>query len=218
MSQAACKTLETINGGEYIPSVIPPIDPPKKIPWEKPGEESSVEERLESLMAQFRPALRGAVAKVRSRSFSIDPEEIEQEVRIRLWKVLEADREIRSPESYIYRMAVNATLDVIRRYQRRREDPMETLEHSSERAIHEPRSKSPEIAAQRRETLIKVERALKDLSEERASCVRYYLQGFTSEEIAHLKRWTEPKARNLTYRGLDQLRRLLKLQGIHYEP
>ncbi len=218
MNQAAYETLEAGNGGEYIPSVIPPADPPATIPWEKPGEEPSVEERLESLMTQFRPALRGAMAKVRSRTYSIDPQEIEQEVRIRLWKVLKAEREIRSPKSYIYRMAVNATLDVVRRYQRRREDPMETLEQSSDRDSHEMREGSPEITAQRKETLNKVERALEGLSEDRASCVRYYLQGFNSEEIAHLRQWTEPKARNLTYRGLDQLRRLLKLQGIRYEP
>ncbi|MGH9199086.1 MAG: hypothetical protein ACRD1T_25575, partial [Acidimicrobiia bacterium] len=42
-------------------------------------------------------------------------------------------------------------------------------------------------------------------------------QRFTNQEIADLLGWSEPKARNLLYRGLKELRSRLRLLGIEYE-
>ena len=36
--------------------------------------------------------------------------------------------------------------------------------------------------------------------------VRLYLQGFGTQEMARLTRWTEPRCRNLLYRGLADLK------------
>ena len=47
---------------------------------------------------------------------------------------------------------------------------------------------------------------LHDVNRRRA--VGLHLRGFTSTEIAQLLGWTEPKARNLTHRGLKDLREL----------
>jgi DNA-directed RNA polymerase specialized sigma24 family protein len=59
--------------------------------------------------------------------------------------------------------------------------------------------------------------ALTRLSEDRSRAVRLYLEGMTSQEIADLAGWTEPRARNLTYRGLKDLRDLLGAEGIECE-
>ena len=40
---------------------------------------------------------------------------------------------------------------------------------------------------------------------------RLYLQGYGSAEIARLTGWTEPRARNLLYRGLADLRGLMEV-------
>jgi DNA-directed RNA polymerase specialized sigma24 family protein len=39
----------------------------------------------------------------------------------------------------------------------------------------------------------------------------------TSEEIGELMGWSEPKARNLAYRGLKDLRHELRAEGIEYD-
>ena len=39
----------------------------------------------------------------------------------------------------------------------------------------------------------------------------------SSQEIADLLGWSEAKARNLVYRGLSELRKYLREEGIEYE-
>ena len=52
------------------------------------------------------------------------------------------------------------------------------------------------------------------LPDSRRSVVRMYLAGYGREEIADLLGWTEPKTRNLLYRGLADLRERLTSMGI----
>jgi DNA-directed RNA polymerase specialized sigma24 family protein len=44
-----------------------------------------------------------------------------------------------------------------------------------------------------------------------------HLEGMTTQEIGNLLGWTEPKARNLVYRGLQDLREQLRAEGVDYE-
>jgi RNA polymerase sigma-70 factor (ECF subfamily) len=44
-----------------------------------------------------------------------------------------------------------------------------------------------------------------------------YLAGYAREEIGQLLGWSEPKTRNLLYRGMDDLRARLAVRGIGKE-
>jgi RNA polymerase sigma-70 factor (ECF subfamily) len=59
-----------------------------------------------------------------------------------------------------------------------------------------------------------VGKAVDGLIPARRSVVRMYLAGYGREEIADLLGWTEPKTRNLLYRGLADLREVLTDMGI----
>jgi RNA polymerase sigma-70 factor (ECF subfamily) len=59
-----------------------------------------------------------------------------------------------------------------------------------------------------------VGQAVDELIPARRSVVRMYLAGYGREEIADLLGWTEPKTRNLLYRGLADLRERLTEMGI----
>jgi RNA polymerase sigma-70 factor (ECF subfamily) len=59
-----------------------------------------------------------------------------------------------------------------------------------------------------------VHRAVGLLSESRRAVVRMHLAGYERHEIADLLGWTEPKTRNLLYRGLSDLRQILESWGI----
>jgi DNA-directed RNA polymerase specialized sigma24 family protein len=52
---------------------------------------------------------------------------------------------------------------------------------------------------------------------DRSGVLRLHVQGFTTQEIADLHAWTEPKARNVVYRTLGELRDRLRALGIEYE-
>ncbi|MEO8585263.1 MAG: sigma-70 family RNA polymerase sigma factor [Acidobacteriota bacterium] len=181
-------------------------------------------ERLDALLAEHGRLLKSTVARVCPRYLGIQPDEIEQEVRVRLWRVLESEREITDPASYIRRVAVTASIDAIRRAKVRKEEPLMEIRPGDEsgdvfgapRALPDS-APNPEAEASAREIGRKVEAALSRIPESRRRVVRLHLQQFNTQEMASLLGWSEPKARNLVYRGLRDLRRELRAQGIDCE-
>jgi RNA polymerase sigma-70 factor (ECF subfamily) len=142
-----------------------------------------------------------------------DIDEVLQDVRIRLWRALSTSEKIAAaPASYVYRTAVSAALDLIRRRRARRE-------HQFERFGEElPASGGvqPDQALDESELINRLARALTDLSQSRRVVVRMHLLGYHRDEIAELLGWTEAKTRNLLYRGLSDLR--ARLEKDEYEP
>jgi RNA polymerase sigma-70 factor (ECF subfamily) len=59
--------------------------------------------------------------------------------------------------------------------------------------------------------------AVESLMESRRRVVRLFLLNMTLQEIAIVLNWSEAKTRNLLYRGLDDLKRMLREKGIEYE-
>ena len=53
--------------------------------------------------------------------------------------------------------------------------------------------------------------------ESRKKAVKLYLLNLTIEEISILLNWSKDKARNLLYRGLADLKHMLRKKGIEYE-
>ena len=62
-----------------------------------------------------------------------------------------------------------------------------------------------------------VEASIEEITESRRGVVRMHLAGYSREEIASLLGWSEPKTRNLLYRGMDDLRARLASRGIGME-
>ena len=178
-----------------------------------------VEQRLTRLLDDYGAFLRSAIRRCCHTDLGLHRDEIEQDARIRLWHALRRERNIQDPASYIYRIAATATIDAIRRVRARRESPIALVEQSgtddSEQVLRAP-SESPEDSAARREIGRKIDDALAQLPDNRRRAVVLHLQGFTSQEIGRLARWSEPKARNLTYRGLKDLRVRLRAAGIEW--
>lgn len=153
--------------------------------------------------------LRRAIHRVVPREMNLDVEDIEQEARLRVWRAMQKETVFEQPASYLYRVAVNATLDAVERARARCEQP---LEAAPEEKLGE-RPPSPERVAVRRLEVARVGEAMARLQTNRRRAVGLHLQGFTTTEIGELCGWTEAKARNLAYRGLGDLRRLLEQEG-----
>ncbi len=136
-----------------------------------------------------------------------DLEELIQEVRLRLWRTQGTRENISAVSaSYMYRTAMSAAVDLVRR--RRREDRAAPLEEASRQAVY-PGTDPMGDPAEAAELVRDVERALQALPRARAVAVRLHLAGYPREEIGTLMGWSEPKARNLIYRGLADLRAAL---------
>jgi RNA polymerase sigma-70 factor (ECF subfamily) len=173
--------------------------------------------RFLAVVEQYGRLLRDAIARACPRRLGLQTDELEQEARLRLWKALSGEREVRDPASYIYRVAATTAIDAIRRLKARREDQLDPEEPDGL-----PRAEPARVAAEgeaaldRRLLLEKVERVLGALDERRAQVVKLYLQGFTTVETAALLGSSEAAVRNLLHRALKELRERLREEGITY--
>jgi RNA polymerase sigma factor (sigma-70 family) len=183
------------------------------------SESSSVDARWQSLVEQYAGLLRATISRVCPRQLGLQVDDIEQEARLKLWKALKSERTIESPASYVFKTAARATIDAIRRARARREEqlgpPPEAGGSARDWEVVDPQA-SPERQAERALVLSQVQQVLGRLKAERRRALALHLQGFTTEEIGRLLGWTEPRARNLVYRGLKQLREALRAAGIDY--
>ncbi len=170
--------------------------------------------RLHTLLDEYGHVLRRAIA-LTARGGGVDVDDVEQEARVRIWKALRRQRELAKPASFFYRVAVTTTIDALRRLRARREESLEASRPGTGvgrgprtrrfELIRDPAA-SPEAAASSRQKLDQVGEALSCLPANRRRAVGLHLQGFNTREISELLGWTEPKARNLLYRGLKTLR------------
>jgi len=181
-----------------------------------------LEERFNLVVEEFGVLLRRAIVRFCPRDKGLQFDDIEQEARLRLWRALQDEREVTNYASYLYRIAATATIDALRRVQARHEEQLEILidqrtDDGDIMLAPAPVKDSPERLAESREAVDKVMSAVAKLPDAQRRAVGMYLQGMTSQDVADLMGWSEPKARNLVYRGLKELRKSLREEGIDYE-
>jgi RNA polymerase sigma-70 factor (ECF subfamily) len=175
---------------------------------------TDVSTALDGIVTRFAALMRRIGRSYRLPEDVID--EAIQEVRIRLWRTLATAPDIqRVPATYIYRTTVSAMLDLIRRRRSQREAAIESLE--SRVSTLPASTPSPDAGLDTSDVTQAVAQAIDAIPESRRAVVRMYLAGYAREEIAALLSWSEPKTRNLLYRGLDDLRRTLTARGIGVE-
>jgi RNA polymerase sigma-70 factor (ECF subfamily) len=168
-----------------------------------------VSSALEAHVRRFAHLLRFA-----RRRHGLDPHELDelvQEVRLRLWRAQETGEKIAAlSSSYIYRTAMSAAVDLIRK-RRQRSHEVSPLEGDGGAAFADPSAGWIVAAGEMRDAM---ERALGTLAKPRAVAVRMYLAGYPREEIADILGWSEARTRNLIYRGLADLRVRLTELGV----
>jgi RNA polymerase sigma factor (sigma-70 family) len=130
-----------------------------------------------------------------------------------MWKSLGTAELIRRAKaSYIYRAAISASIDIIRRRRARRFEAT-SLDDGIADIASDPKRRA-DASVEGDELAATVHRAIGLLAESRRAVVRMHLAGYERSEIADLLGWTEPKTRNLLYRGLADLRQILESWGI----
>ena len=172
--------------------------------------------KCDAILGEYAVLLRKAIRRCAPAHTALDLADIEQEARIRVWHALQRETTITHPASYLYRTAVSATIDAIRRAKARREEQLDGAEMTDGAARHWQAATSewsPEQMVERREAARMIRDAITTLSADRRRAVGLHLQGFTSQEIAGLTGWTEARARNLASRGMGDLRRTLAERG-----
>lgn len=193
-----------------------------KVLSQSAGDAEKDDGRFNAVLDEFGTLLHLAVARACPRDLGIQVADVEQDARIRLWQALQNEREIVDLASYIYRIAATATIDAVRRVKARREEQFAGSQMADGRGTIADSvvsaGPSPEERAAEQSLGRVVTGALVRLAAKRRRAVGLHLQGMTPREVGRVLGWSEPKARNLVYRGLADLRRELRAMGIDYEP
>lgn len=166
-------------------------------------------EEFERLVREHARVMSAAIRRVCGRRHGTLIPDVEQEVRLALWKRLQGGNEIRHPASYLYKVALTTALAVLRG--RRNEQPLSEMdEHTTSERAASSASSDGLLPAERAQLL---EEALDQLDPEREQAMRAYLAGFNHREVARLFGWTESVARHRIYRSIEELRSKLRPDG-----
>jgi len=165
---------------------------------------------LDRLLAEFGPRLHAIIASRCPRNAGLDPDEVEQEVRIRLWRTLQSQALIVHPASYLYRIAMSVIVDQLRKRRARPDLDGASLEEQAG-AVLSAYAVAPSCDDEGLANAVRA--AIAALHERRRRPVQLHLQGFGFAEVARLLGLSDATARNLIYRGMDDLRELLRQAG-----
>lgn len=167
---------------------------------------------FEALLERFSSSIRASVLKLGLQERGIDPEDIIQEVKIKIWRTFGREKNIALYSLYIQRTVNSILVDQIRKMRLQER----LILHEKEKLIAEER-KNRGAARPRNAFRDIVGDAAESLLESRRIVVKLFLMDLTVDEIASILKWSRDKTRNLLYRGLADLRETLKERGVEYE-
>ncbi len=170
---------------------------------------------LEALLRDFGRRIRQLVESHCRGTQGLDPDDIEQEVRVRLWRALEGDRIEALGASYIQRAVVSAVIDAARRASLRVTESLP--EPGRETLADAAPGRSIEEAASGRQRAEQVWMVIQTLPVRRRVPIKLHLQGFSLQEIAALEGVSPEAARKLVSRGMEALRERLTELGVDDE-
>ena len=172
------------------------------------------EKELTEILERFSRFIQAHIRKFNLNKFGLDIDDIFQEVKIKIWKILHNEKKIVNYSSYIKKIVDSSVIDQLRKL--KREEGIYL--HEKNKKISEQKSNyvSDEFYSQRDMKEI-VGRAVAGLLDSRRKVVKLYLLNMNIEEIAAYFRWSKDKTRNLLYRGLADLKKILKEHDIDYE-
>ena len=173
----------------------------------------SVDARLQQVLSDFGSRLGVLMRTYRLDRHGIDPADVEQEVRIRLWKAIARDRSGAFHASYVQRVVASTVIDALRRAEVRAAEPLPEEDDDNPVDLGE-HSVGPEQSAGDVERMQGIERCMNEIPERRRVVVALHLQGFSLQEIADLAGIASAEAaRKLVSRGLEELKSRLRELG-----
>jgi RNA polymerase sigma factor (sigma-70 family) len=140
----------------------------------------------------------------------IDLEDIEQEIRLKIWKFLKKGKKVDNLASYIKKVAYSTTIDELRRMRKQRPsqepDTLKRIFLGTDPPSRRDSVLSPEACLERDEARQSIGALVDTLSEDRKKVLTLFLAGMSIEEISISLSWDKSRIRHLYYRGIDDLK------------
>jgi len=168
---------------------------------------------LEAILGRFSSFIKMHLLKFNPARHGLDIDDLFQEVKIKIWRVLGHQKKINNYTAYIRKIVDSTVIDQLRKVKRQES----IFNREKEKKITEQKTHYPHIALQENDLKATIVKAVDSLLESRRKAVQLYLLNMSIEDIASFYSWSKDKARNLLYRGLADLRGKLRQAGIDYE-
>ena len=159
--------------------------------------------QLEELIGRYGQLISSIVRRVAGRNVARMGDDVEQRIRVALWRRLEGEERIEYPASYIYRMAVRETVRALR------EETAHPAVSLDEPGLNALDFSDPQHALEAREQREAIQASLAAMRPDRRRAVLHHLVGHSVSEIMQIHGWSYQRARNLIARGLADLRQSL---------
>jgi RNA polymerase sigma factor (sigma-70 family) len=172
------------------------------------------DKEFKGLILHYTCLMRAHIHKHQLGRFGVDVEDVLQEARIKLWKLVRNEKKVLNYASYIRKIVDTSVIDFFRKF--KREEGV---------YLHEKARNIAENITGYDKDFLYAEMDLKDivgkavngLIPSRRQVVRLYLLNMSIDEISLYFKWSPSKTRNLLYRGLKDLKNILIENNIDYE-
>lgn len=175
---------------------------------------SKIESNVKDVIDKFSSLIRYVILKNLHKTDDIDLEDIEQEVKIKIWKFLKKGKKVERLPSYIKRVVYTTTVDELRKMRKqapsRELDKLKNIYSFSKSIIIEAGMNSPERLLEEKELKLSLRKLIDSLNNNRKHVLRFYMNGMSIEEICEIFNWDKTKVRHLLYRGIDDIKEKIK--------
>lgn len=168
---------------------------------------------FELIINRFSGFLKAHIQKFNVQKSGIDPDDVLQEVKIKIWKILEDEKNIKNYASYIRKIIDSSIIDKLRKLKKEKG----IFAHEKYKWVSEQKKNYLTDTSSDINFKEIISQAVDSLIESRRKVVKLFLLNMTIEEIATYLKWSKDKTRNLLYRGLSDLKNKLREKGIEYE-
>ncbi len=138
-----------------------------------------------------------------------DREDLEQEVKLKVWKMVSNGKKIDNLRSYLWRVVYTTALDIMEPQLKK-----QSLEEYFESVKSLPSSPGDigghESGINKEDLKMVLEKIVDSLPPRRRTILKLHLEGMDFNEMADFLNWTHHKVRHLFYRGLQDLKEKLK--------
>ena len=179
-----------------------------------PEAESAEVDRIRDIINKYSALIRSVIMTHVHAGDGLDPQDIEQEIRIKIWKSIRKGINIDKLPSYIKKVAYTTTIDELRRL--RKQAPYRSAFNWGRMLIileedsAESEETNPEVGYDRLESELAIVPLLNRLSLDRKRVLQLYAFGLSVDEICECFGWDPTRVRHLLYRGIDDLRCLAR--------
>lgn len=193
----------------FIDEKTVPIVPVFMIP-SQPMQE--IEKQIREIFDRYAALIRSVIQTHLHTGDALDPQDIEQGIRIKLWKSIRKGKTIDKLPSYLKKMAYTATVDELRRL-RKQAPYRDTYNWGRMLLLLEGGAPESEVVSHeenydQREDAQILDSIMEKLSPDRKRVLRLYACGFSVDDICEFFGWDRTRVRHLLYRGIDDLRQL----------